>query len=254
MKIATWNVNSVRARIDQVTRWLEQHEPDVLCLQETKVEDFEFPREPLEDEGYNVVVHGQTNYNGVAILAQHDIEDVVTGFPDDGDDAEARVLACRVGDFRVLNLYVPNGTAIGHEKYGEKLAWLGRLRAYLDAAFSPDEPLVVCGDFNITFDDRDVYDPDAMREHIHCSTPEREALADVMAFGLTDALRHFHDEAGIYTWWHYRAGGFERDLGMRIDHHLVTAPALERCRGVEVDVEARRGKGTSDHAPVIATF
>lgn len=254
MQIATWNVNSVRARLPRLVPWLEEHQPDVVCLQETKVRDDAFPLEPLEDAGYNVEVFGEKTYNGVALLSKHPIEAVVRGFPGDDADAPKRAIGGIVGDFMVLNLYVPNGKTVGHEKYAFKLGWLERLRAFLDESYDVAEKLVVTGDFNITFDDRDIHDPEAWHEKILCSTAEREALADVMAFGLEDALRKHHEEPGIYTWWDHRAGGFRRNLGLRIDHFLVTPPALEACTDVRVDVEARGGNGASDHAPVVADF
>jgi exodeoxyribonuclease-3 len=207
MKIATWNVNSVRARLPRLVPWLQEHQPDVLCLQETKVENEQFPREPLEDEGYNIEAFGEKTYNGVAILARHPMEAVVKGFPDDPTHAARRLIGCNVKDVMVLNLYVPNGTEIGHEKFVAKLEWLGRLRAFLDELYDPAEKIVVTGDFNITFDDRDVWDPGGLREALHCSPPEREALARLMEFGLVDGLRRLHEEPGIYTWWHHRGGG-----------------------------------------------
>ncbi len=255
MRIATWNVNSVRARLTRLVPWIEEHRPDVLCLQETKVVDELFPFEPLEDCGYNLVVHGQKTYNGVAILARHSMEDVVKGFPDDDEGAQARVIGATVaGEWQVLNLYVPNGAEVGAEKYRFKLDWLARLRSFLDERYDPAEKLVVCGDFNITFDDRDVHDPEKWHEKILCSTPEREALRSVMDFGLHDALRKHHDEGGIYTWWDMRQGAFQKDWGLRIDHFLVTDDALDPCTDVFVDREARTGRGPSDHAPVIADF
>ncbi len=254
MRIVTWNVNSVRARLPRLLPWLEQHRPDVVCLQETKVQDEQFPREYLEDAGYDVVVHGQKTYNGVAILSRRRMSDVVRGFPSDAEDAPARAIAATIEGFRVLNLYVPNGQEVGHEKYRMKLDWLSRLRSYLDADFSKQDAVVVCGDFNVTFDDRDVHDPEAWREKILCSTPERDALRRVMDFGFVDALRHHHEEGGIYTWWDMRTRSFDRNAGLRIDHFLVTDDALKVCTGVDVDREARAGKSPSDHAPVIATF
>jgi len=254
MKIATWNVNSVRARLPRLVPWLQERQPDVLCIQESKVEDDLFPREPLEDEGYNIEVHGEKTYNGVAILSRYPMEAVAKGFPDDPPDASRRALSCIVKDMMILNLYVPNGQALGHPKYVDKLAWLDRLRAYLDQSFDPREKVLVTGDFNITFDDRDVWDPEGMRDGIHCSRPERDKLAQVMQFGLADGLRHFHEEAGIYTWWHHRGMGFQRGQGMRIDHFLLSDAALRCCTDIVVDTGARKGRNTSDHAPVIATF
>ena len=254
MRIATWNVNSVRARLPRLLPWLAEQRPDVVCLQETKVVDELFPTSYLEDQGYDVVAHGQKTYNGVAILARRGIRDVVRGFPDDAEDAQARAIAATIDGWRILNLYVPNGAEVGHEKYQYKLAWLERLRRYLDEAFCADDQLVVCGDFNITFDDRDIHDPAAWHEQILCSTPERDALRRVLDFGLFDALRKHHAEAGIHTWWDMRTRAFARGAGLRIDHFLVSRSALDACSAVDVDLDACRGKSPSDHAPVIATF
>jgi len=254
MKIVTWNVNSVRARLPRLVPWLQQHSPDVVCLQETKVEDGSFPREHIEDEGYNIEVFGQKTYNGVAILSKWDIEAVIKGFPDDEPDAAKRVLGCVVKDVMILNLYVPNGKSVESEHYQAKLVWLKKLRALLDERFDPTEKVVVTGDFNITFDDRDVWNPDGLRDSLHCSAPERDALAHVMEFGLTDALRRLHEEPGIYTWWDHRGRGFDRGEGLRIDHFLLSDAAMDCCTDVTVDTEARGGKGPSDHAPVFATL
>ena len=254
MRIVSWNVNSVRARLPRLLPWLEENRPDVVCLQETKVVDELFPREYVEDVGYDIVTHGQKTYNGVAILSRRRIEDVVRGFPDDGADAQARAIAATIDGRRILNLYVPNGSVVGDPKYHMKLEWLARLRSYLDSAFSAADDVILCGDFNITFDDRDVHDPAAWHEKILCSTPEREALRTVMDFGLHDALRKHHDEGGIYTWWDMRTRAFDRDAGLRIDHFLVTPSALEACSAVTIDREARAGKGPSDHGPVVADF
>ncbi len=254
MKIVTWNVNSIRARLPRFLPWLQEQQPDIVCLQETKVVDELFPREPLEDEGYNLITFGQKTYNGVAILSKHPMEDVIKGFPGDGEDAEKRVLGCIIQDLMILNLYVPNGKEVGHAKFQYKMAWLKQLRALLDERYDIDEKVIVTGDFNITFDDRDVYDPEEWREKIHCSTEEREALANIMDFGLQDALRKFHEEEGIYTWWDFRTRGFARKAGLRIDHFLMSPKALEQCSDVAVDLEARDGKGPSDHAPVCATL
>ena len=254
MRIATWNVNSVRARLPRLVPWLEKHRPDVVLLQETKVIDDAFPREPLEDLGYNIVTHGQKTYNGVAILSQHRVEDVVKGFPDDSELSDRRVLGCIVDGFMLLDLYVPNGQFVGAAKFDYKLEWLARLRRFLAERYDAKERVVVAGDFNITFDDRDVWDPDGLRETIHCSTPERDALRGICEFGLHDALRKFHEGAGIFTWWDHRGAGFQRKQGLRIDHFLVSEPALAVCTDVAVDIEERKGQGVSDHAPVIATF
>jgi exodeoxyribonuclease-3 len=252
MKITTWNVNGLRARLTHVVDFLREHEPDVLCLQETKVQDDLFPREPLEDEGYDVEFFGQKGYNGTAILSRHRLDDVVRGLPDDEPDAERRVLAATTGGLRVLNLYVPNGQEVGSDKYRFKLDWFRRLRAFLDAGYAKDEPIVVVGDFNVTQDDRDVHDPDWWRDKILCSKPERQALRNVMAFGLDDAFRVHHEEGGVYTWWHYTAGAAFKDDGLRIDYVLTSAPVTHRCRDVIVHRDLRLAKSPSDHVPVTA--
>lgn len=252
MRITTWNVNGVRARLTHVVDFLREHSPAVLCLQETKVVDEDFPRAMFEDEGYEVAFFGQKSYNGVAILAAEPLHDVVRGMPDDPPDAERRVIAARVGGISVLNVYVPNGQEVGSDKYAGKLAWMRRLRAFLDANWAADEPLVVVGDFNVTLDDRDVHDPTWWREKILCSTAERQAMRSVMAFGLDDALRRHHGEGGIYTWWHYTAGAAFKDDGLRIDYVLTTAPATKRCTDVIVHKELRTKKSPSDHVPVSA--
>lgn len=251
MKIVTWNVNSLRARMPRVLEFLERASPDVVCLQETKVVDELFPAQELEDAGYRVARHGQKTYNGVAILARTAIEDVVVGIPGT-DHAEARVIAGTVDGVRVLNLYVVNGKEVGCDKYEYKLAWMGDVARYVAEEFPMGEPVVVTGDFNVTFDDRDVYDPEKWRGKILCSDPEREALARIMEPGLHDALRKHTDEAGIYTWWDFRTRGFQRGNGLRIDHFLLSQPALDACTSpVEVDLDARGGEKPSDHAPVL---
>jgi len=255
MRIATWNVNSVRARLERLVPWLTEQRPDVVCLQETKCVDEAFPREELEDVGYQIATFGQKTYNGVAILARQAIEDVQHGFGVEAYDGEARVISGVVGDVMVVNCYVVNGREVGHERYGYKLEWLRALRDFVRTGFPMDEKVVVCGDFNVTFDDGDVYDPKRWHERILCSTPEREALGELMAVGLEDSLRRFHPDGGVYTWWDYRRGGFEKgDRGLRIDHLLLSPPAMAACTGVEVDREARAGKKPSDHAPVVATL
>lgn len=251
MRIATWNVNSLRARMPRVLEFLEREAPDVVCLQETKVVDELFPREELEDAGYRVAMHGQKTYNGVAILSKAPIEDVVAGIPGHPEHGEARVLAAAVEDVLLLDLYVVNGQEVGSDKYEYKLRWMEDVAAYVEERFPMTEKVVVTGDFNVTFDDRDVYDPDKWRGRILCSQPERDALARIMEPGLTDALRAHTEEAGIYTWWDFRTRGFQRGNGLRIDHFLLSPPAMEACTAVRVDLDARAGEKPSDHAPVI---
>jgi exodeoxyribonuclease-3 len=253
VKVATWNVNSVRARLPRLLAWLEANRPDVVCLQEIKCQEEQFPREAIEEAGYNVAIFGQKAYNGVAILAKHRIEDVVRGIPGHDDDLHRRVMTATVGDLIVLNAYFVNGERVGSEKYGFKLDWMARFAEYV-RSLEFGEKLVVCGDFNVTFDDRDVYDPEKWREKILCSTPEREALKRVMDPGLIDAFRRFEEGGGHYTWWDMRTGGFRRGHGLRIDHFLVSEKALNACRGISIDVAARDGDKPSDHAPVTATF
>jgi exodeoxyribonuclease-3 len=259
MRIASWNVNSIRARLPRLLPWLAEARPEVVCLQETKCVDGVFPFEPLQELGYEVVTHGQKTYNGVAILSRCGLEDVVRGFPDDGPEAERRVLGATIGDLMVLNLYVVNGKEVGSDKYAYKLDWLARLREFVDQHYPfrggrLTEKLVLTGDFNITFDDRDVHDPDAWRDKILCSEPERDALADLMALGLSDAFRKHEQNAGHFTWWDFRTRGFTGNRGLRIDHFLMSDEALADCTGVRVDLDARDGEKPSDHAPVIATL
>ena len=252
MKIATWNVNSVRARLPRVVDWLETQQPDVLCMQEIKCLDEQFPREVFEDLGYRVETFGQKTYNGVAILSRQAIEDVVRGLPGEGVEAQKRVIGAQIGDVLLLNLYVVNGEAVGTEKYAFKMDWMSRVADFVRERYDMREKVVLCGDFNVTFDDRDVYDPEAWREKVLCSTPERRALAKIMEPGLADAFRHFESKGGHYTWWDFRTRGFERGLGLRIDHFLMSAPALRSCSRVTIDSRARGGEKPSDHAPVIA--
>jgi exodeoxyribonuclease-3 len=254
MRVATWNVNSVRARLPKLLGWLESQKPDVVLLQETKCEDGSFPLAPIEELGYQVAHFGQKTYNGVAILSRRRIEDVQRGMRDTAPDVESRVIAATIEDVMFLNVYVVNGQSVGADRYFYKLAWLDRLRALLTQHYPMTEKVVVAGDFNVTFDDRDIYDPEAWREKILCSTPEREALAGVMDCGLKDGFRKFHEEGGHYTWWDFRTGAFKRNHGLRIDHLLMSAPAFEACSAVEIDMSVREGEKPSDHAPVIATL
>ncbi len=252
MKIATWNVNSVRARLPRIVDWLETKKPDVLCMQEIKCLDEQFPREVFEEMGYRVATFGQKTYNGVAILARQNIEDVVRGLPGEDENAQKRAIAAQIGDVLLLNLYVVNGESVGSEKYAYKLEWMARVAEFVRERFDMGEKVVLCGDFNVTFDDRDVYDPEEWRGKILCSEPERRALAKIQEPGLIDAFRHFHPEGGQYTWWDFRTRGFQREQGLRIDHFLMSEPALKACRSVEIDRGARGGEKPSDHAPVIA--
>ena len=227
MRVASWNVNSIRARLDRVLHWLASADADVVCLQEIKCVDQQFPREPFEDLGYAVETYGQRTYNGVAILSRRGLEDVVRGVAGVDDEVFGRrALAATVGDLMLVNVYVVNGERVGSPKFRQKLEWLAHLaRQVAERADLAREKVALCGDFNVTFDDRDVYDPEGWRGAIMCSSAERQALAEVMRPGLVDAFRRFHEEGGHYTWWDHRTRGYQRGQGQRSDHFLLSEPA-----------------------------
>jgi exodeoxyribonuclease III len=254
MRIASWNVNSVRARMVRVTEWLKERQPDVVCLQELKVDDGEFPGLELRAAGYRTVQFCQKTYNGVAILAKEELGDVACGIDDGVEDPQARLIAATVRGVRVVCVYVPNGQAVGSDKYDYKLKWLGRLRAYLERRYQPSEPVIVCGDFNVAPEPRDVYAPREWEGLTLFHVDARAAMERVRAWGLHDTFRLLHQEAGAYSWWDYRHLGFENDYGLRIDHIFATEPLARRCTAAWIDREARKGKDASDHAPVIAEF
>jgi exodeoxyribonuclease-3 len=253
LTVATWNINSIRMRMTRLLAWLERRQPAVVCLQEIKVTTEDFPAEPLQALGYHCLVHGQKTYNGVAILSLLPVADVVHSLPGDLPGAESRFLAATIGGTRIINIYAPNGQAVGTDKYAGKLDWYRRLRESLDR-LAPQNDVLLCGDFNVAPEDKDVWDPEQWRGEILFSDPEKAALRNVVAWGFIDSLRALHPEGGIYTWWDYRAGAFHRGWGMRIDHILVSSSLAQRCIAVEVDREERKGEKPSDHAPVIATF
>ncbi len=254
MRVVTWNVNSVRSRLDRVGAWLERHAPDVVCLQETKTVDETFPAEPLKALGYEQALFGQKTYNGVAILSRQKMTGVRRGLPGDGPEDQKRLIAAEIDGVTVINIYVPNGSEVGSDKFAYKLDWLARLRDFLDSSFDPQTPLVLCGDFNIAPEDRDVHDPEEWRGKVLFHPDEHAALARLREWGLVDALRLHHAQEGLYTWWDYRAASFRRNRGMCIDHLLLTRPLAERCLDVTIDKEERAGEKPSDHAPVMATF
>jgi len=258
VKIITWNVNSVRTRLERVVALLARHQPDLLCLQETKVVDEDFPRAEIEAAGYRAELFGQKTYNGVALLSREPLAEVRRGFPGNPIPEQARVIGGRLGEVEVLNLYVVNGKAVGTEHYGVKLAWLDGLTAWLREAVDPTRPLLVVGDFNIVPDDRDVHDPDLWRGKILCSDPERERLRGLLDLGMVDLLRQQTEEGGHFTWWDYRSGAFHRGWGLRIDLALGTAPVADHLTAVAIDRDERKattGPGKpSDHAPVIVTL
>jgi exodeoxyribonuclease-3 len=256
MTIATWNVNSIRARHERVLAWLAAAQPDVLCLQEVKVQEAEFPAIEFRAAGYSAAVFGQKTYNGVAILSREPPEDVVRGLADAGAeaDSQARLIAATIGGVRVLSAYVPNGETVGSEKWAYKLRWLERLRAYLDVRCDPERPLVLCGDLNVAPEPRDVYDPAAWEGEVLFHPEARAALERVRSWGLIDVLRRHHAEPGLYSWWDYRQLAFPKNRGLRIDHVFASEPYARRSQDAFIDREARKGKQPSDHAPVVAKF
>jgi exodeoxyribonuclease-3 len=251
VKIATWNVNGIRARVATVADWVTRKRPDVLCMQETKVVDDDFPFEELTRLGYVVKVSGQAGYNGVAIASRLPVSDVSTGLYDDPPEAERRVLSATVAGVRVVNVYVPNGKGVELPSFPEKLRWLERLRVTLDTREDPTRDLFLCGDFNVARDDRDVYDPVRLRGRLHFHPDEQRALGRVLDFGLSDAFRELHPEGGRYSWWDYRGGDFRSNRGLRIDYTFVTRSLAARVISAEIDVEPRRLPKPSDHAPVL---
>lgn len=253
MKIATWNVNSLKVRLPQVLDWLAAAQPDVLCLQETKLADENFPTEEIEAAGFRVVFSGQKTYNGVATISRRPAADVITDIPG-LDDPQRRILGATIDGVRVLNLYVVNGQEVGSEKYAHKLHWLDRVTDYLQAQLQRHARLVVLGDFNIAPEDRDVHDPEAWRERILCSTPERDALRKLLDLGLADTFRLFEQEDNSFSWWDYRAAAFRRNMGLRIDLILASRALTENCASCYIDKEPRKLERPSDHTPVIAEF
>jgi exodeoxyribonuclease-3 len=251
MKLATWNVNSLRARLDHVLAWSAEAAPDLLALQETKVTDELFPLEALHAAGWRAYYAGQRAYNGVAVLSRAPLERLADTLPNFKDDAR-RLLAVRAGDLALVNVYVPNGKAVGSDKYEYKLRWLVALTDYLRLLLTRHERLAIVGDFNIAPEDRDVHDPAAWEGKVLASEPEREAFEGFLALGLADGFRLFEQPPESYSWWDYRQGAFRRNRGLRIDHILLS-PALARdCRGVAIDRAPRGWDRPSDHAPVMA--
>ena len=254
MKIATWNVNSIAARLPLVTQWVTDNKPDVLCLQEIKCIDEKFPTAAFTALGYEVVTYGQPTYNGVAVLSLQPISDVQKGFPDDDPAAQRRLLAVTVNNIRIINVYVPNGSEVGSEKYAYKLKWLVQLHDFFTSHCDATQPLVIGGDFNIAPADADVHDPMAWYGQILCSQPERDALQRLAAWGLSDLFRQHHKEAGLFSWWDYRGGGFPRNHGLRIDHWWATASLAAASQDCWIDIAPRKLERPSDHAPVLAEF
>jgi len=251
--VATWNVNSIRARHDRVVAWLAAEQPDLLCMQEIKVETAAFPGDAIAAAGYHVVAIGQRTYNGVALCAREPVTDVVTGFGDGVDDDEARFIVGTLRGVRVASAYFPNGGG-GPDKFAYKLEWMARLRRWLDAHVDPSSAFALCGDYNVAPEDRDIHDPAKWENAVLCTPEERAALAHIKAFGLDDVYRKHHAEGGRFTWWDYRGVAFFKDYGLRIDHIWATPVLAARAVSCEIDKLARKGQNASDHAPVTATF
>ena len=253
MRIATWNVNSLRVRLPHLAQWLASNPVDVVGLQELKLPDEDFPRGEVEALGMHAAHYGQKTYNGVAILARDAPAAVQAGMPGD-DDPQRRVIAATIAGIRLVNVYVPNGQEVGSEKYAYKLAWLERLRGYLAAELARHPRLTVIGDFNIAPEDRDVHDPAKWEGSVHVSAPERAALSCIVGLGFVDLFRRFEQPPGTFSWWDYRMGAFRRNHGLRIDLILASALLATRCTGCSIDRAPRAWERPSDHAPVVASF
>ena len=253
MKIASWNVNSLRVRLPHVLDWISTHQPDVLSLQETKTTDDKFPADEIREAGFEVSYAGQKTYNGVAIISKSKASDIVTDVPD-LEDPQRRILCATINGVRVLNLYVVNGQEVGAEKYEWKLHWLEKVSDFIEKEMRQHQQFVVMGDFNIAPEDRDTYDPTIWKDRILCSQLERDALQRILDFGLSDTFRLFDQEEGSFSWWDYRAAAFRRDMGLRIDLVLSSAAMTEVCTAGYIDKEPRKLERPSDHTPVIAEF
>ena len=252
MRIVTWNVNSLNARLERVEAWLDEACPDIVCMQETKLADDAFPALTFQALGYESAHYGQGQWNGVAILSRVGISDVVVDFADGlPADPDARIISATCGGIRVSSVYVPNGRSLDNDHYHYKLQWMERLRNHVAATSDPTADVVVAGDFNIAPDDRDVVDPTKLIDVTHVSPQERAALMALESWGFTDSFRHFYDQGSLYSWWDYRAGDFHKGNGMRIDLILATASVMKRATWSIVDRNARKGTSPSDHAPVL---
>ena len=254
VRIVSWNINSLRKRQDRLLAWLAETQPDVVCLQETKCTDEQFPELALRAAGYHCAFHGQKSYNGVAILAKTALLEVCTSLCDEEDDPHARVIAATIGSVRVYSVYAPNGQAVGSPAYDYKLKWYARLRRCLVEKERAGRHLAVCGDFNVAPKDEDIYDPDLWRGAIMCSEGERVAFRQLGDAGLIDTLRIHHPEQGLFSWWDYRMLAFPKNRGLRIDAILASKSLAAQCTGAGIEREMRKGKEPSDHAPVGAEF
>jgi exodeoxyribonuclease-3 len=254
MLIATWNVNSIKARLDRALMWLEKVSPDIVCLQELKVTDDNFPYDEIRAAGYHAAVHGQKTYNGVAILSRSKPADVTFGFDDDDEDIQARAITATIGGIRIMCLYVPNGQSVGSDKWEYKTKWYARLRSYLDREFSNEQPLLLCGDFNVAPEHADLANPEKWVQSVLFHPDARTMLRSVTDWGLVDTMRLHHVGQGPYSWWDYRMLAFPKGDGVRIDHVFATQALADRCTNAWVDRDERKGQKPSDHAPVLAMF
>ncbi|MDZ7735205.1 MAG: exodeoxyribonuclease III [Gammaproteobacteria bacterium] len=254
MQVATWNINSLRVRLPQVLAWLETSPVDILGLQETKLQDADFPQAELEAAGYQVLFSGQRTYNGVAVVFRNRaMTTLATSLPG-LEDPQRRVLCAADKELCFLNLYIPNGAEVGSDKYDYKLKWLAHLQGYVTSLLADYANVIVTGDFNIAPEDRDVHDPEAWRDKVLFSEPEKAEFRKLIDHGLVDCYRLFDQPDGEYTWWDYRAAGFRRNRGLRIDHILASRPLAERCRSCHIDKAPRASERPSDHTPVVAEF
>lgn len=254
LTLATWNVNSIRVRLEHLLRFLVEWRPDVLCLQETKVSDDLFPLEAIQSAGYRAEILGQKTYNGVAILSLHPIDQIMRGFDGTAAEAEKRLLAASVGGVRVVNAYIPNGSSVGSDKFAGKLEFLANLRRYFDQHCSTGDPVVLVGDFNVAPAPEDVYDAQQMEGQVGYHPDERRALEHLRAWGFHDQFRKFEQGAGFYTWWDYREGAYPRNAGLRIDHVWASRPLSERTTACVIEREERARPKASDHVPVIVSY
>ncbi|MGH7273210.1 MAG: exodeoxyribonuclease III [Nitrospiria bacterium] len=254
IKIATWNVNSIRMRLETVLDWLEKHQPQVLCIQETKTPDVQFPKESFYKLGYEVTFTGQKSYNGMAILSTLPFTDVCFDFAENPDALQKRFMSATLGGIRLINVYFPNGSEVGSLQFAYKLDFIAQLHRHLESSYTSRTPLALVGDFNIAPDTRDVYDPVAMDGKILFHPEERAALATLKAWELMDLFRLHHEEGGQYSWWDYRMNAFRRNIGLRIDHIWATQALAARCIACDIDKGPRTLAKPSDHAPVVATF
>jgi len=254
VKVATWNVNSIKIRLEQMLAWLDETATDVLCLQETKCVDEGFPYQAINQAGYQVAFFGQKSYNGVAILSKYEIENIEKGFPDDDGESPKRLIAATTGGVRIVNTYIPNGTELFTDKFAFKLDWIARLRRYFDETCDLNDAVLLCGDFNVAPSELDVWNVPAYEGKLHFSRPERAALHHLKQWGFVDVFRQFNPDEREFSWWDFRSGAWQRNRGLRIDHIWVSPTLAERALASWIDRDPRAGPRPSDHTPVVAEF